>query len=67
MAQVLGYLRASRVEHGLLINFGAPKFEIKKYALSRIGEATRPGGLIRGILFLFASLAPFRGWFHSGF
>jgi GxxExxY protein len=28
-AQVLGYLRASRIEHGLLLNFGAPKFEIK--------------------------------------
>ena len=23
-AQLLGYLRASRIEHGLLINFGAP-------------------------------------------
>ena len=33
-AQVLGYLRAARIEHGLLMNFGAPKFEIRKYALS---------------------------------
>lgn len=32
-AQVLGYLRASRIEHGLLINFGAPKLQIKKLAL----------------------------------
>lgn len=24
-AQLLGYLRAARIEHGLLINFGAPK------------------------------------------
>lgn len=31
VAQLLGYLRASRVEHGLLVNFGAPKFQIKKY------------------------------------
>jgi hypothetical protein len=38
LAQILGYLRSSRVEHGLLINFGAPEFEIKKYALSRIGK-----------------------------
>ena len=67
VAQILGYLRSSRVEHGLLINFGAPKFEIKKYALSRIGEASRPGGLIGGTLSLLASLAPFRGWFQSGF
>jgi GxxExxY protein len=33
-AQILGYLRACRVEHGLLINFGAPKLEIRKYALT---------------------------------
>ena len=55
-------LRSPRVELGLLINFGAPKFEIKKYALSRIGEGNRPGGLIGGVLLLFASLAPFRGF-----
>ena len=35
VAQLLGYLRASRIEHGLLINFGAPALQIKKYALSR--------------------------------
>ena len=34
-AQLLGYLRASRIEHGLLINFGAPKLYIKKYILDR--------------------------------
>lgn len=33
-AQLLGYLRASRIEHGLLINFGAAKLEVKKYVLS---------------------------------
>ena len=33
-AQLLGYLRAARVEHGLLINFGAPRLEIKKYILT---------------------------------
>ena len=33
-AQLLGYLRASRKEHGLLINFGVPKLEVKKYVLS---------------------------------
>jgi len=30
IAQVLGYLRASNLRHALLINFGAPNFEIKK-------------------------------------
>ncbi len=34
IAQLLGYLRASRTEHGLLINFGAPKLQIKKYVVS---------------------------------
>ncbi len=30
VAQLLGYLRSTRIEHGLLINFGALKFHIKK-------------------------------------
>ncbi len=34
VAQLLGYLRAARMEHGLLINFGSPKLEIRKYALA---------------------------------
>jgi GxxExxY protein len=33
-AQILGYLKSSRKEHGLLINFGSYKFQIKKYAMS---------------------------------
>jgi len=33
IAQILGYLRASKKEHGLLVNFGAAKLEIKKYIL----------------------------------
>ena len=36
IAQILGYLRTSRVEHGLLLNFGAPKFYVKKFILSPI-------------------------------
>lgn len=35
VAQLLGYLRASRIEHGLLINFGGPKLEIKKYIVNK--------------------------------
>jgi GxxExxY protein len=41
IAQLLGYLKATRLEHGLLINFGSYKFQIKKYAMrerSSIGE-----------------------------
>jgi GxxExxY protein len=34
IAQLLGYLRGCRVAHGLLINFGSSKLEVKKYVLS---------------------------------
>lgn len=33
-AQLLGYLRAPRIEHGMLINFGGPRLEIKKYIVN---------------------------------
>ena len=33
-AQLLGYLKSSRKEHGLLINFGSYQFEIRKFALT---------------------------------
>lgn len=36
VAQLLGYLRATQIEHGLLINFGSPRLEIRKFALSRV-------------------------------
>lgn len=31
--QIMGYLRATTFRHGLLINFGSRKFEIKKFIL----------------------------------
>ncbi len=31
-AQLLAYLKTTRIGHGLLINFGAYKFEIRKFA-----------------------------------
>lgn len=34
-AQVLGYLRASRIEHGLLVNFGSSRYQIRKFVLSQ--------------------------------
>ena len=34
VAQLLGYLRSSRIETGLLINFGAPVLHVKKYLMT---------------------------------
>ena len=34
-AQLLGYLRASRLEHGMLINFGSPRIQFQKYIFRR--------------------------------
>jgi GxxExxY protein len=39
VAQTLGYLKSARKEHGVLINFGSARFQIKKYILNeRRGE-----------------------------
>jgi GxxExxY protein len=32
-AQLLAYLKGTHLRHGLLINFGSAKFEIRKFAL----------------------------------
>jgi GxxExxY protein len=31
ISQLLGYLKASRIKHGLLINFGASRFQVRKF------------------------------------
>lgn len=36
IAQILGYLRSSRMENGLLLNFGSPVLYVKKYVLTAI-------------------------------
>lgn len=36
VAQILGYLRSSQIETGLLINFGAPVLHVKKYLMSSL-------------------------------
>ena len=40
-AQVLGYLKSARLEHGMLINFDSPKFEIRKFVWSESGNKKR--------------------------
>ena len=62
VAQTLGYLKASRIEHGLLINFGSYRFQIRKYAFSQ-GRVKEEGlGQLACLMpFLFAIFAFFRG------
>ncbi len=38
VAQLLGYLRSSRIETGLMINFGAPVMSIKKYLMTKLPD-----------------------------
>ena len=42
-AQIIGYLKSSQLEHGLLINFGSYKFEIRKFAWSEQLQKSKAG------------------------
>jgi hypothetical protein len=60
VAQILGYLRASHTEHGLLINFGTAKYQIKNTsgppaAMQRSNDHAVP---ILRILRFFAARGP---------
>ena len=62
IAQILGYLKALRIEHGLLINFGSYRFEIKKFILSQGHAAEEISGKLACLMpFLFVFYAFFRG------
>ena len=61
IAQLLGYLKSARIEHGLLINFGSAKFQIKKYVLSQELNPGTAGRILSSVISLFASFAFFRG------
>jgi GxxExxY protein len=51
MAQILGYLKSSRLEHGLLINFGSYRFEIRKFAwAAHQPQTTQSGPGLLGVL-----------------
>jgi len=63
-AQILGYLKSTGLEHGLLINFGSYKFQIRKFARStdeRHGGFTAIGSAVSAILG-FLVLKP-QSWF----
>ena len=61
VAQLLGYLKSTRIEHGLLINFGSYKFEIKKYVLSQGGSPPATGRAASWLLPFSALFAFSRG------
>jgi GxxExxY protein len=50
IAQTLGYLKASRIEHGLLINFGSYRFQIRKFVLSQGQPKEEMVGTVAGLL-----------------
>ena len=41
VAQMLGYLRASGIEHGAIVNFGGEKFQIRKLGMKDIPGMSR--------------------------
>jgi GxxExxY protein len=55
IAQILGYLKSSKIEDGLLINFGSYKFEIKKYVMSRDSKqaTAKPPAVFLSVFFAF--------------
>jgi hypothetical protein len=63
VAQILGYLKSTRIEDGLLINFGSYRFQIKKYILSH--ERTQGtqgfGNIVSSLFFVFSAF--FGGYF----
>jgi hypothetical protein len=54
-AQILGYLKSARLEHGLLINFGSYKFEIRKFTWTerQSQKAQRVAGLLLSAIYVF--------------
>lgn len=63
VAQLLGYLKSTRIEHGLLINFGSYRFQIKKYILNGPSptDVSRLAAWFVPFFALFALFAFFRG------
>ncbi len=57
-AQIMGYLKSARKTHGLLINFGAHHFQIRKFAWdANFKKSTvSGGGNISSLLFAVSSL-----------
>jgi GxxExxY protein len=65
VAQLLGYLKSSRVEHGVLINFGSYRFQMKKFVLSDASLPRTPVSRITACLFSFFSLYAIYAFFRG--
>jgi GxxExxY protein len=53
-AQILGYLKSARLQHGLLINFGSYKFEMRKFVWTeRQPRSKRSAGPLLSAFFAF--------------
>ena len=61
-AQILGYLKSAKREHGLLINFGSYKFEIRKFALSESQHPKRRGSVL-SLFFAISALFAVNSFF----
>ncbi len=56
-AQIIGQLKSVKIEHGLLINFGSYKFEIRKFAWSEQQQRSKAFGASALLSALFAFFA----------
>lgn len=59
VAQLLGYLKSTRLEHGLLVNFGSYKFDIKKYIRSERPQSRQTILAISVLMNIFAFVRSF--------
>ena len=59
-AQIISYLRSANLQHGLLVNFGSYKFQIKKIVMDK-AKRTPVNPKTISTLLSFASFALFRG------
>ena len=58
-AQILGYLKSARREHGLLINFGSYRFEIRKFIWQEGATTESAENAKRGIMGMVSALLAF--------
>jgi GxxExxY protein len=57
-AQILGYLKSARLKHGLLINFGSYRFEIRKFVWTE-NQPQRTQGAQRIVGFVLSAFSAF--------